>query len=90
MKTEPWYQIVRSISLQDAIDQIQQEYSQHPLVAVFRPLLAASEEILEREAAPCILDSANDLPEIVRTTLAEVFLNGIEQRLSQKGNPVFF
>jgi predicted transposase YdaD len=85
-RTEPWTKVVRSISLRESISQVQQTDPHHPLVAVFSPLLIESEEVLEREAAPCYnWIQASDLTETVRKTLAEVFINWLEQRLSHKG-----
>jgi predicted transposase YdaD len=85
-KTEPWTKVVRSISLRESISQVQRTDPHHPLVAVLGPLLIDSDEVLECEAAACynwIWHS--DLPEAVRKTLAEVFINWLEQRFSHKG-----
>jgi predicted transposase YdaD len=85
-KTEPWIRIVRSISLRESISEVQRNDPQHPLVAVFSPLLIESEEVLEREAAPCYnWIQVSELPDTVRKTLAEVFINWLEQRFSHKG-----
>jgi predicted transposase YdaD len=85
-KTEPWTRIVRSISLRESISQVQRTDPHHPLVAVFSPLLIESEEVLEREAAPCYnWIQSSELPEAARKTLAEVFISWLEQRFSHKG-----
>ncbi len=84
-KTEPWTKVVRSISLRESISQVQATDPHHPLVAVFSPLLIENDEVLEREAAPCYnWIQSSDLPESVRRTLAEVFINWLEQRFSHK------
>ena len=85
-KTEPWTRIVRSISLRESIAEVQRDEPHHPLVAVFSPLLIENEEVLEREAAPCYnWIQQSELPATVRKTLAEVFINWLEQRFSHKG-----
>jgi len=85
-KTEPWTRIIRSISLRESIAQIQTAEPHHPLAAVFSPLLIESDEVLEREAGPCYnWIQQSELPPTVRKTLAEVFINLIEQRFSHKG-----
>ena len=84
--TEPWTKVIRTISLLESIDQIQKVEPHHPLVAVFSPLFIENEELLERQAAPCYnWISESELPAAVRKTLAEVFVNWLEQRFSHKG-----
>lgn len=84
--TEPWTKVIRSISLRESIEQVQTVEPHHPLVAVFSPLFIENEEVLERQAAPCYnWIEQSELPAAVRKTLAEVFVNWLEQRFSHKG-----
>ena len=50
-QTVPWTQIVRSYVLPDVLQEWERKQPKHPLVAVFKPLLAESEEVLRRQAA---------------------------------------
>ena len=52
-KTIPWTRIIQSISLVEAIAKLQKVDPQHPMIAVFQPLLIENDENLEREAGPC-------------------------------------
>ncbi len=85
-KTEPWRKVVRTISLRRAMSKIRKQQPKHPLVAVFAPLLAKTDAILERDAAPCYnLLQESALPKPVRETLVDVYVNWLEQRLCNKG-----
>jgi hypothetical protein len=50
-KRVPWTQIVRSYVLPDVLRQWERKQPKHPLVAVFKPLLAESDEVLRQEAS---------------------------------------
>ena len=85
-QTTPWTQIVRAYVLPDVLHALEQQQPQHPLVAVFKPLLAESEEELQREAGGYYRAiKASALPAASKTTLLEVFVSWLEQRLKDKG-----
>ena len=85
-KTDPWRTVVRTISLRKAVSKISKQQPKHPLVAVFWPLLAKTDAILERDAGPCYnLLQESDLPKPIRETLVNVFISWLEQRFHSKG-----
>ena len=84
--SDPWREFVQVIYLDDALDQLSREQPDHPMVAVFAPLFASSEEVLETEAAECY--NRLDSPELDRASVAglqEVFVSWLMQRLPFKG-----
>jgi hypothetical protein len=84
--TEPWCRIIRSYPLRDILESLAQRDPAHPLVAVFRPVLLSSEETLEKHAAEYYNQIKNStLSEPVKSTLLEVFVNWLEQRLKHMG-----
>jgi hypothetical protein len=85
-KTEPWYQSIRSYLLRDVLESLAQRQPDHPLVAVFQPVLLSNEETLEKQAALYYNQiNTSPLPETVKTTLLDVFVSWLEQRLKHKG-----
>jgi hypothetical protein len=85
-KTEPWNQVVKTFLLPDMVRELERSHPGHPLAAAFKPLLVDNEAELEREAAGyyrTICDS--DLPMDSKTTLLDVFVSWLEQRLKHKG-----
>jgi hypothetical protein len=56
-QTVPWNQIVRSYVLPDVLRDWERKQPKHPLVAVFKPLLAESEEVLRRERRELLIMS---------------------------------
>jgi flagellar biosynthesis/type III secretory pathway protein FliH len=84
--SDPWREFVQVIYLDEALEQLSREQPDHPLVAVFAPLFASSEEVLETEAAECY--TRLDSPELDRASVAglqEVFVSWLMQRLPFKG-----
>jgi hypothetical protein len=85
-KTEPWIRAVRSVYLEPALRKLQLESPQHPLVAVFQPIFAESEEILVSVAALCynkMSSFGTELPCV--EVLQSVFVNWQMQRLPHLG-----
>ena len=81
-----WTWIIQSISLAEEINRLQKEDPQHPMIAVFQPLLIENDENLEQEAGPCYTRIKNSmLSQPTKEVMLEVFLSWIEQRLSHKG-----
>ena len=72
--------------LDELIEDIANRTPDHPLVAVFRPVLTKNRGELEKEASKYYNQIAeSDLPADVRSKLTDVFVNWIEQRFSEKG-----
>ena len=84
--SDPWREFVQVIYLDEALEQLSRDQPEHPMVAVFAPLFASSEEVLETEAAECY--NRIDSPELDRASVAglqEVFVSWLMQRLPYKG-----
>ena len=85
-RTEPWTKIVRAYYLDSLIRKLAQREPQHPLVAVFRPVLTEDKDELEKHAASHYNQIvASDLPQTIQRILTGVFISWIEQRFSDKG-----
>ena len=85
-KTVPWTRVVHAFLLRDLVETFERSHPGHPLVAVFKPLLADSEEILEREAVTYYRTiKYSELEAACRTNLLEAFVSWLEQRLGHKG-----
>ena len=85
-KTEPWTQVVRAYLFPEVLRQFEQSHPGHPLVAAFKPLVVEDDTELRRDAADyyrTIRDS--DLAVPCKTTLQEVFVSWLEQRLKHLG-----
>jgi len=84
-QTKPWTRIVRSIVLPDEVRRLAERHPEHPLVAVFQPLLAASETELEQKAGGFFRTiKRSKLKEGVKEALEEVFTNWLGQRLANR------
>ncbi|MCY2990034.1 MAG: DUF2887 domain-containing protein [Planctomycetota bacterium] len=84
-QTKPWTNVVRSIVLTDELRRLAEHTPEHPLVAVFQPLLAEGETDLEREAGGFYRTiKRSRLQQGVKETLAEVFVNWLGQRLPNR------
>lgn len=84
-RTAPWTQVVRSVLLQDVLNDLRQRQPEHPLVHVLEPLLEPDDDTLESTAAghyralkECDLDNRR------REVLLDVFVNWLEQRFQKK------
>ena len=84
-RTEPWTRVVHSCVLAEVLAAWERERPRHPLVAVFKPLLAESEEALEREAVEYYRAiKYSELADACKRALEEVFVSWLEQRLKHK------
>ncbi len=84
-QTMPWTQVVRSYVLPDVLAEWERKEPKHPLVAVFKPLLAESEEVLQGQAAGYFRAiKHSSLDPACKRTLEEVFVSWLEQRLKHK------
>jgi predicted ATPase len=85
-QTPPWTRVVEAFLLRDVLDAWEREHQGHPLAAVFKPLLVESEKTLEHEAAGYYRTiKHSDLTRACKTSLLEVFVSWLEQRLKHKG-----
>ena len=85
-QTVPWNRVVRSFLLPELLTALERERSEHPLIAVFKPLLDPDEQSVEREAIDHYRAiKYGDLPASCKATLLEVFVSWLEQRLTHKG-----
>lgn len=77
--------MVHSCVLAEVLEAWERERPRHPLVAVFKPLLAASEESLEREAVAYYRAiKYSELGEACKRALEAVFVSWLEQRFKHK------
>jgi predicted transposase YdaD len=84
--TQPWTKVVASYYLDELLEQLSQHAPEHPLVAVFQPLMQTDRTILEREAGRYynqITEGVAD--ERQRTRLHDVFVDWLLQRFSDRG-----
>jgi predicted transposase YdaD len=84
-QTVPWTQVVRSYVLPDVLREWERKQPKHPLVAVFKPLLAESEEVLRRQAAGYFRAiTHSSLSAAGKASLEEVFVSWLVQRFKDK------
>jgi predicted transposase YdaD len=76
---------VRAFVLRDAVEAFERDHPGHPLVAVFKPLLVEDEVALESEAVGYFRTiKYSELSAPCKTSLLEVFVSWLEQRLNHK------
>ena len=81
----PWTQVVRSYVLPDVLQEWERKEPKHPLVAVFKPLLAESDEALQRQAGGYFRSiTQSSLSSACKRTLEEVFVSWLVQRFKDK------
>lgn len=84
-QTEPWTQIVPSFVLLDLLREFESRQPDHPLVAVFQPLLQPDSQTLEKQAVNYYRAiKTSKLKPREKTTLLDVFVNWLEQRFRTK------
>jgi hypothetical protein len=84
-QTKPWTSVVRSIVLPDEVRRLAERSPEHPLVAVFQPLLAERESDLEQRAGGFFRTIKNSkLKKVVEQALEEVFVSWLLQRLPNR------
>ena len=84
-QTKPWTSHVRSIVLVEELRRLAERVPEHPLVAVFQPLLAEREHDLEHTAGGFYRAIKNSkLKRGVREALEEVFVSWLLQRLPNR------
>ena len=82
---EPWNRVVDRFNFADLIEDFGREHPDHPLFAVFQPVLMNDDDKLETEAIKyfrAIRDSA--VADDIRSTLLNVFVDWLEQRFRHK------
>ncbi len=84
-KTEPWHQVIETYVLRDCIEDLERREPQHPLVAVFKPLLARDVDVLERHAVEYYRTiKHSSLKQTHINVLTEVFVDWLRQRTPKK------
>ncbi len=84
-QTKPWTSHVRSIVLVEELRRLAERVPEHPLVAVFQPLLTERENDLEHTAGGFYRAIKNSkLKRDVRDALEEVFVSWLLQRLPNR------
>ncbi len=85
-KTEPWQQIIGSYVLEDLLNRLSDKVPDHPLIAVFQPLIEPNEEILQTKASQWYNQLSNlEIDERTKTVLLSVFVDWILQRFKTLG-----
>lgn len=81
-QTEPWRHVISSFVLRDAVTAFAERHPDHPLTAVFDPLLARSDEDLKNRANADVrcIKFAPELTDKARDALLNVFASWMLQR----------
>jgi predicted transposase YdaD len=84
-QTKPWDQIIRAIYLIEVLKDLERQNPDHPLVAVFEPLIIEDREMLVQRAGACYNKiRASTLDDQTKDSLAEVYCSWMYQRLRDK------
>ena len=84
-QTPPWASYVRSVVLLDELRRLAERDPDHPLVAVFQPLLAKHASALEQTAGGYFRRlKRSKLKKGVKEALEEVFMSWLGQRLPSR------
>ena len=81
----PWNRVIDCCHLEEAVNRLEQSDPDHPLPAVFKPLIVSDDALLERDAVSYlrrIRNSSVDPP--AKATLEDVFVSWFEQRFKDK------
>jgi len=85
-ETEPWRQVVSVYYLDEMLEQLTVRTPNHPLVAVFQPLLEKNRELLERNASVYYTQiKSSTSNERQKAKLLSVFIDWMLQRFSELG-----
>ncbi len=81
-QTEPWRHVISSFVLRDAVSAFSKQNPDHPLAAVFDPLLARTDEELQNRAASDIrcIKQCDQISDKTRDILLDVFTSWMRQR----------
>jgi hypothetical protein len=89
-QTKPWTRIVRSFSFDSVLAELEQRQPEHPLVAVFKPMVVEDNAALAESAVQYYRTiKLSKLDDRVKGALLEVFVSWLEQRfreMSKKGD----
>jgi len=85
-KIAPWDEVVHSFYLDEMLAELATRQPDHPLVAVFQPVIQLDDKTLEDSAATCYnqIKTSNLPPPAIETLLA-VFVNWLEKRFFKLG-----
>ncbi|MFM9962487.1 MAG: DUF2887 domain-containing protein [Planctomycetaceae bacterium] len=80
--TEPWNQVIQSFVLRDAVVAFAEQHPNHPLAAVFDPLLARDDDEFKRRAVGDLrqIKYSGELSRKARDVLLDVFASWVHQR----------
>ena len=81
----PWNRVIDCCHLEEAVNRLEQSNPDHPLPAVFKPLIVSDDALLERDAVSYlsrIRHSSASPP--AKAALEDVFVNWFEQRFKDK------
>ena len=85
-QSDPWCQVVSVYYLDEMLEQLTGRTPNHPLVAVFQPLLEKNRELLERNAAMYYTQiKSSTSNERQKAKLLSVFIDWMLQRFSELG-----
>ena len=84
-RTDPWVKIVSVYYLDDLIEQLSERSPNHPLVAVFQPLVESNRDILESNAAQYYNQIVSSSDDRQQEKLISVFVDWLMQRFRERG-----
>lgn len=85
-KTEPWNQVVHAFYFSTLLEDLSHRSPNHPLVALFQPLMERNLALLKRRAAAYYNQiRTSDLAKSSKAKLLDVFVNWLEQRFQDRG-----
>jgi len=84
-KTKPWTQLVQSFVMDDLLKDFQKKHPNHPLSAVFQPLLETQANVLESTAVEHFRTiQQSSLSARRKAVLTAIFVDWLEQRFPEK------
>ncbi len=85
-RTEPWCNVVSAYYLDEMLEQLAIRTPNHPLAAVFQPLVEKNRDLLERNAAKYYNQIRVNAPdERTKSKLLAVFVDWVMQRFNDRG-----
>ena len=83
-KTEPWCNIIRSFTIKELVSDLAKRNPDHPLVAVFQPIVQEDDKALEQTAPKFYnqIKQNDELDASTKDALASVYVNWLSQRFT--------
>jgi len=83
-KREPWCRMIQSFSVVEQLAELQKSQPDHPMVAVFSPLIIDNQKQLESEAVSYYNNIADSgLDQLTQQVLVDVFVSWLLQRFCE-------